>query len=121
MVTIPDLEPRVARVLESFPLAIRPKLIALRLLIYETADSTGGVGPITETLKWAAATQYAMYFHCQTNLVDSFRTLFPNELRFDGNRAIIFAHSDTVPRAELSSRIAMALTYHRKETSAPRR
>jgi hypothetical protein len=97
MVAIPDLEPRVAQVFESFPLAIRRKLFALRQLIYETADSTGGFGPITETLKWgelaylteasrsgttirigrkaAMPAQYAMYFHCRTNLVDSFCTL----------------------------------------------
>jgi hypothetical protein len=52
MITISDLDPSVAEVIESVLPAIRPKLLALRRLIFETAGSTEGVGPITETLKW---------------------------------------------------------------------
>ena len=143
MVTIPIPDPKVAAVFESFPPAIRPKLLALRQLIYETAQSTEGVGPLTETLKWgepaylteasgsgttirigwkaAAPTRYAMYFHCRTHLVDTFRSLFPSEFRFDGNRALVFEDSDPMPRQPLSNCIAMALTYHRNKTSAPKR
>ena len=142
MITIPDPDPRVAEAFGSFPSAIRPKLLALRQLVFETAEATEGVGPITETLKWgepaypteaigsgttirigwkaAAPTRYAMYFHCRTRLVDRFRDLFPNELSFEGNRAIIFEHSDTVSREPLSVCIAMALTYHRSKKSAPK-
>lgn len=143
MVTRPSLNPSVAEVLETYPPDVRPMLLALRQLIYETADSTEGVGPITETLKWGepaylteesksgttiriawkakAPKQYAMYFHCQTHLVDTFRALFPDEFKFDGNRAIVFAQSDAVPSKPLSHCIAMALTYHRKKASARKR
>ncbi len=115
---------------------MRRKLMALRKIILETAASTEGVGEIEETLKWgepayvtaqsksgstvrigwkkSAPSQYAMYFHCQTNLVETFRTLFPNEFRFEGNRAIVFTESDTVPRDALAFCVAAALTYHRK-------
>ena len=55
--------------------------------------------------------QYAMYFHCQTNLVEMFRSLFPNDFAFDGNRAILFPR-DKVPTKQLSECIAAALTYH---------
>ena len=47
--------------------------------------------------------QYAMYFHYQTNLVDTFRTLFPSDFRFEGNRAIVFEEGDAVPFDSLAS------------------
>ena len=139
---VPVLDPTVAKVFETFPATIRPKLMALRKLIFETAAATNGVGPITETLKWgepayltvasksgstirigwkkSSPRNYAMYFHCQTNLVDSFRTLFPTELNFEGNRAIVFYEFDAVPIAPLAACIAMALTYHRNTKPAPK-
>ena len=125
----------VARTFESYPPAMRQKLLALRKLIFETAASTPGVGKLEETLKWgepayvtsetksgstvriawkrSSPSQYAMYFHCQTNLVETFRTLFPNEFAFEGNRAIVFRESEVVPTDSLSFCIAAALTYHR--------
>ena len=57
-----------------------------------------------------------MYFNCQTTLVETFRTLFPNEFRFEGNRAIVFNASDAVPTDALAFCIAAALTYHRGHT-----
>ena len=124
----------VAAVFESYPPKFRRKLLALRGLVLKTAKTTEGVGKVEETLKWgepayltsetksgstiriawkrSSPTQYAMYFHCQTNLVETFRELFPDSLRFDGNRAIVFHEHDEVPIEPLSSCIAMALTYH---------
>jgi hypothetical protein len=125
----------VARAFESYPPAMRHKLLALRTLIFETAASTPGVGKLEEGLKWgepayltpvtksgstvriawkqSSPTQYGVYFHCQTNLVETFRTLFSNEFTFEGNRAIVFRESDVVPTDSLSFCIAAALTYHR--------
>ncbi|MDB5799854.1 MAG: hypothetical protein JWL63_793 [Rhodocyclales bacterium] len=124
----------VARTFESYPPGVREKLLALRKLIFETAASTPGVGTLEETLKWGEPayltsetksgstvrvgwkhsnpSQYCMYFHCQTNLVETFRTLFPNDFTFEGNRAIVFRESDVVPTDSLSFCIAAALTYH---------
>jgi len=62
-----------------------------------------------------------MYFHCRTNLVDTFRSLFPTELKFEGNRAIVFDESDAVPTDTLTFCIAAALTYHRNKAGASRR
>ncbi len=129
------MAPEVAAVFDRYPAAMRPKLAALRQLIFETAAGTEGVGRLTETLKWnepayltaasksgstirigwkrSAPDRYAIYFHCGTTLIDSFRTLFPGEFRFEGNRAIMFEASDRVPEGPLSTCIAMALTYHR--------
>jgi Domain of unknown function (DU1801) len=126
----------VANVFGAYPPGIQRKLFELRELIFATAAGTEGVGELEETLKWgepayltknkggslvridwkkAKADQYAMYFHCQTNLVETFRTKFPNTFRFEGNRAIIFRLDDKVPARELSYCIAAALTYHRNK------
>ena len=127
----------VEYVFVSYPPNLRDKLLALRELIFETADSTKSVGELEETLKWGEpayitsqtksgstvridrkksnSAQYAMYFNCQTNLIDTFRTLFPSEFKFEGNRAIIFNASDAVPMEALAFCIAAALTYHRKK------
>ncbi|MCE9658409.1 MAG: DUF1801 domain-containing protein [Burkholderiales bacterium] len=130
-------DPAVARAFEAYPSGIRSKLLALRELIFSTARSTQGVGELEETLKWgepayvtaqtrsgstvrigwkkATPHQYAVYFNCQTQLVDTFRTLFPGEFEFAGNRAIVFAESEPVPTESLSFCLAAALTYHRRK------
>jgi hypothetical protein len=135
--------PAVARVFEAYPHAMRQRLLALRALILETAATTDGVGRLEETLKWGepayvtsesksgstiridwkkkSPSQYAMYFNCQTSLVETFRTLFPGEFRFEGSRAIVFNESDEVPKDSLAFCIAAALTYHQhKPTSSIR-
>ncbi len=129
--------PDVAKTFDSYPPSMRKKLMALRTLILEVAAQTAGVGPLEESLKWgepafvtaasksgstiriawktARPTQYAMYFNCQTPLVDSFKTMFPTALKFEGNRALVFDESDDVPVEALRICVAMALTYHAKK------
>lgn len=130
----PIKNPEVAAVFDSYPPKFRRKLLALRKLILETAESIEGVGPIEETLKWgepayvtseskagstiridwksSAPQEYAVYFHCQTTLVEDFHKQFPNTFKFDGNRRIVFGENDRVPREAMSVCIAAALTYH---------
>jgi hypothetical protein len=125
--------PAVEVVFESYPKPVKAKLLALRRLILDTAKSTKGVGLVEETLKWgqpsyltpetksgstiridqvkAEAGQYAVYFHCQTNLVETFRELYP-ELRYGGNRCILLNTDDKAPEAALRHCVALALTYH---------
>jgi hypothetical protein len=128
----------VAQVFETYPESARHKLFALRDLIFRTAAATDGVGKIEETLKWgepayvthesksgstiriawkkSVPTQYSIYFNCQTNLVETFRTLFPSDFKFEGNRAIVFTVSEIVPTDSLAFCIAAALTYHRNKS-----
>jgi hypothetical protein len=130
----------VASKFEAYPPKIRRKLMALRTLILETAATTDGVGEIAETLKWgepayvtavtgsgstvridwkqAKPKQYAMYFNCQTTLVETFRTLFPRDFKYEGNRAIVFAEDEVIAADELRFCIAAALTYHRRKADA---
>jgi hypothetical protein len=136
----PIAHPAVQAVFDSYPPKLRSKLLALRQLIINTAASTAGVGALEETLKWGepayVTTQsklgstvridrkknqdrYAIYFNCNTTLVDTFRSMFPHSFTFEGNRALVFDMTDALPVDELGFCIAMALTYHQK-TNAPR-
>ena len=130
----------IASVFESYPKDARLKLMRLRQLIFDTAEATEGVGELEEALRWGQPsyltskwksgsiiridrkndTECSMYFHCQTDLVDRFRELYPNELTYEGSRAITFRNKAALPEKRLEECIAMALTYHldkRKRTS----
>jgi len=122
---------------DGYPQNIRIKLLALRKLIYDVAASTPGVGALTETLKWDQPSylteqtrsgsliridevknetgKYAMYFHCQTTLVEDFRKLFEDDFQFVGNRCIIFDVNKSFPEKKLRQCIEMALTYHQRK------
>ena len=126
--------PEVAAVYRAYPKDLRTKLMLLRRLIFDTASATEGVGELEETLKWGQPSylttesksgstvridrvksdhgQYAMYFNCQTTLIETFRELYPNELKYGGNRSIIFNENDEIPEEELQHCISSALTYH---------
>ena len=126
-------DPAVEAVFDAYPKPVKGKLLALRRLILDTAKATKGVGLVEETLKWGQPSyltpetrsgstvridqvkpepgQYAVYFHCQTNLVETFRELYP-ELRYGGNRCILLKAEDKLPEAELRHCVALALTYH---------
>lgn len=46
------VDPAVAAVFEAYPVRLRERLMTVRELIFDVAARTGGVGPLTETLKW---------------------------------------------------------------------
>lgn len=129
----PFQNPNVKAKFEGYPAGVRRKLLELRELVFRTASTTPGAGEIEETLKWgepayvtrnkAGSTiridwkskdpeHYAMYFHCQTNLVETFRSLFPRDFRFEGNRAILFELDGSIPSDALTWCVAASLTYH---------
>ena len=86
---------QVAAAFRAYPPGVAAKLRALRGLIFDVASRTDGVGELEETLRWgqpsyittstrsgstiridrvkAEPGRYAMYFHCRTSLVDTFR------------------------------------------------
>jgi hypothetical protein len=106
-------------------------------LIFDTARTTDGVGPLEETLKWGQVSylttktksgstiridrvksefdRYAIYFHCQTNLIETFRQLYP-ELEYGGNRCILLDASAELPKDALRH-WGLALTYHANKRS----
>lgn len=129
--------PAVSRVFAAYPAPVRRKLLKLRELIFSTAKRTPGVGTLEETLKWGQPSylttetkkgstirldaihskpgHYALYVHCQTTLVETFKEKFGPLYRYEGNRALIFSAADKIPETELRECIALALTYHAKK------
>ncbi len=127
---------KVAAVFAAYPAPLRAKLLHLRRLIFETAAATDGVGALVETLKWgqpsyltpesksgttiridqvrSSAADYAVFVNCRTTLVETFRERYGGELKFGGNRSILFDVGDKVPDAALRHCLALALTYYRK-------
>ena len=125
---------QVAAVFAAYPKTLKKELMHLRRLIFETASATEGVGEVEEALRWGQPSyltsktksgsmiridrvkskqrQYAMFFHCQTTLVATFKELYPHELRYGGIRSIIFNEGDELPEEELRHCISLALTYH---------
>ena len=126
----------IEAVFEAYPQPVKSRLLALRRLIFDTAKTTKGVGALEEALKWgqpsylttesksgstiridhvkAEAGRYAVYFHCQTDLVETFRERYP-ELRYGGNRSILLDAGKKLPEAALRHCIALALTYHARK------
>lgn len=121
----------VSTAISKYPEDIQEKLNFLRSLILETASEIESIYKIEETLKWGEPSyttkngstiridwkekypnQYAMYFHCKTKLVDTFKERYKNKFKYEGNRAIIFNVTDKIPVEELKHCIALSLTYH---------
>jgi hypothetical protein len=124
----------VATVFAAYPRDVRNRLLELRALIFDTAAGIAAVGPLEETLRWgepsylttrsksgslvrihwkpADGDRVRVYFHCQTNLVATFRAAYPTELDYDGNRAIALPLRGTLPIDALVHCVSLALTYH---------
>lgn len=115
----------------SYPKEVYPKMNALRDLILETASEIDNIQKIVETLKWNEPSylvkngstirmdwktktpdQYALYFNCNTSLVETFKAVYGNTFQYEKNRAIVFDIDDEIPRKELKECIKMAMKYH---------
>jgi hypothetical protein len=121
----------VKAVFNSYPESIKEKLLQIRQLIFECAANNEEIGELEETLKWGQPSylttqtksgtsirlgkkelsEYAIYVHCQTTLIAEFKEVYP-ELKFDGNRAIIFDSKKSIPLKIVKHFIYLALTYH---------
>ena len=125
---------QVKATFEALPPALYAPLMRLRQYVLDVAAETPGIGNIIETLKWrepaylpkkprtgttiringvkGSQDRYAMYVHCQTSLVETFKSIYPDVFSFEGNRALLFHIGDRIPEPPLKHCIAMALTYH---------
>ncbi|OCW57097.1 hypothetical protein [Hoeflea olei] len=102
-----------------------------KALIEGVAARTPGVGALEESVKWGEQSfapvrrnvgssvriaprgngELALMFICHTHLVDEFRSLYPDALEFEGNRAIVVRSSGPTDLAALEHCIALALTF----------
>ena len=124
---------KIKTIFDSFDPNIRKKLLQIRELIFTTAADIDFVEEVTETLKWGEPSyvplkqkvgspirlnqlkdknQFALYFNCQSNLVPTFKQIYPKTFNYGDNRSIIFDIKDKIPVTELSHCISLALTYH---------
>ncbi len=125
---------KVAAVFEHYPIHIQEKLFFLRQLILDTASETDGVDSVEETLKWgepsyvtkngstirigwkkSTPNRYALYFNCNTKLVETFREIYRDTFKFEGNRSIVFDGDDVIFVDELKQCISATLTYHSRK------
>ena len=91
------MEASIQQKFDSYPDEARKQLLQIRETIFDIAQQEH-LGKITETLKWGEPSyltrygstiridwkknkpdQYAMYFKCTTNLVETFRKKYPTE------------------------------------------
>lgn len=136
MPEVPAMQDNIARAFEVFPSLPRRKLLQVRNLIYATAAKNSEIGPISETLKWGQPSYVPatprtgtairlgfsdhtpdtiqLFVHCQTTLIDTYRTLVGDELSFEGNRAIVVPIKPRLPKETLTLCIEAAFTYHRQ-------
>lgn len=130
----PFSDARVGERFAEYPHDVRERLYELRQLIFDVAANTDTVGPLVETLKWNQPAYLpktsrigttiridavkdqpgvcALYVHCQTTLIATFRHLYRDQFDFDGNRAMIVPRRSKLPRQALRHCIGLALTYH---------
>ena len=132
-----DTPDEILNVISGYPAKQRDKLFELRDIILKTALSIDAVSDVEECLKWGQPSfiakpkgvgstvridkheeGVAVYFICNTNLVETFREIYPDKFCFEGNRALVFEQDKAIPTQELSHCIAMALTYHLNKRKA---
>ncbi len=130
-----DLDTEVAEAFDALPAEHRAGLLELRELILEVAEDVGAA-PVHEVLRWGQPSylaaqpresttirlgssgdgeHFALFFHCQSSVLPEFRAMFPNEFRYDGNRAILFGPGEDLQKDRLRLCIGHALRYRIKQ------
>lgn len=123
--------PEVKAVLARYPTEARRRLKTTRDIIFDVAGELN-LGPVEETLKWSepaylvktgstirmawkgkSPEQISIYFHCQTQLLETFRELYPDALDYDGKRAIHLPIAKQIDVAKLQHCLTLALTYQK--------
>lgn len=125
-------DPRVKAVFDNYPKAVKRQMLELRGLVLDAASKIEGLNKLEETLKWGEPSyltkhgstvrmdwkekkpdQYAVYFKCTSRLVETFKEIYSDDFKFEGNRAIVFKLNEEVPGDLLKDCISMALRYHK--------
>jgi hypothetical protein len=118
------------------PTRERAVLLHLRGLAYRVADEETAVSGLEETLKWGepsyralpaslgtpvrlglskkSGSRPALFVHCQTTLVHSYRSLFPDLFNYEGNRALVLREGTDAPDAAVMHCIRLAFTYRQR-------
>lgn len=126
--TVPPIPDHVADAFARLPAPER--LFTMRDLIFAAAQATQTL-PLTETLTWGQPSYLpakkagttlrlgltdskpTLFVPCSTDLLDRYRSAFPSEFTYSGDRAVHIAAQRPFPSAAFQQIAAMALTYHR--------
>ena len=130
----PNPPAEVAAAFQAFPAQARKALLDIRSLLFDVANATPDAGRVQETLKWGEPAyladggstvrlgwkakrpdRVAIYFICQTPLVDAFRSQFGEALEYEGDRAILIDPTAPPPTGPIASCLRTALTYKRRK------
>ena len=124
----------VKSIFDSYPLAAGKRLMQVRQLILKCASQDDAIGELTETLKWGEPAyltaqtgsgstirlgfkdklpdSVAVYFNCQTTIVNEIQQRYPNKFKCENNRALLLPVNKPIPKKELSECLNIALKYH---------
>lgn len=119
----------VEAVFNQYSPQCKEALLTIRQLIIDISAELTPHEKLVENLKWNQPTytakagtpirigifeetKIALFFHCQTTLIEQFRELFADSLVFSKNRAIIMDPTKPLPINDLKLCIQMGLTYH---------
>lgn len=127
-------DPAVAAKFKAYPAPQRARLVELREIIFNAARDVPEAGSVTEALRWdqpsyltletgsgstiridavkGVSGKTAIYFHCQSGLIENFKELYGDALTFIGQRCIIFDNDKELPKKMIAHCVALALTHH---------
>ena len=126
----------IAQIFNEMPKAASNNLLKIRDLILKLSNDHPDIGKIDECLKWgepsyvthsprtgttvrlawkSKTNTYGIYVPCQTTIIEDFKQVHGDDLRFDKNRGILFSEKDTVPEEQITTFLIGALTYHNKK------
>lgn len=128
----PFASPKVEAAFDVADPVARAGLLALRQLIFDTAAQTPEVGGVEEALRWGQpayltrqretgstlrlgipkSARFALFVHCQSQLIPEFIRMFPAWDRIEGTRAVLFDDPAEVEPIRHGWLIRRALTYH---------
>ncbi len=128
--------PEIKAVYHRFPKPMQRKMFELRDIIFEVAKNNPKIGKITESLKWGEPTyetiktksgsplkiiyktamdaNFSLAVMSSTNLIETFKEIYPKTFYFNGTREVIINSNKKIPRNEIYKCIELALTYNLK-------
>lgn len=125
------MELNVKKKYASYPDNAKNYFINIRTVILEVAKAED-LGEVEETLKWnepsyrvkggstlrvdwkpKSPNNLSVYFNCKTSLVETFKEVFGNTFRYDGNREIMFSLTEELPLTEFKACVSLTLRYHK--------
>lgn len=123
------MNPIVEEKLRVYPTSALNKFHEIRSLIFDLAEQHK-LGEVEETLKWGQPSylcnkgstlrldwqkknpdKLSVFFNCKTNLVETFKEIFSDNIEFDGKRIIQLSLDKPTP-TEIETCLLMALKYH---------